>query len=246
MRRLVDEVARLRPEVGDPAAAVAAGRVVVDGRFVQNPAARVRSGASIVVRDAEAPLRGEVKLTAALARFRVPVAGRTALDAGAAAGGFTRVLLRHGARRVYAVDAGHGQLVGSLRQDQRVANLEGVNLGALTPSLVPEPVEVVTLDLSYLAVADAVGQLARVTLAPGADLVALVKPMFELRLPTAPTDAASVGRAVAAASAALAAAGWTLQGSMPSPVTGSHGAVEALIHARRATPVSHRSRGSAP
>lgn len=233
MRRLVDEVARLRPEVGDPAAAVAAGRVVVDGRFVHNPAARVRHDASIVVRDAEAPLRGEAKLAAALARFTVPVAGRAALDAGAAAGGFTRVLLRHGARRVYAVDAGHGQLVGSLRQDARVVNLEGVNLGSLTQSLVPEPIDVITLDLSYLALADAVGQLGRLALAPGADLVALVKPMFELHLPTAPTDPASLDRAIAAATAAVEAAGWTIHASMPSPVTGARGAVEAMLHARR-------------
>ena len=75
-------------------------------------------------------------------------AGRVALDLGAAAGGFTTVLLELGAVRVYAVDAGHGQLLGSLRADPRVVNLEGTNLGELTPGLVPEPVDLVSVDLS--------------------------------------------------------------------------------------------------
>ncbi|MGH9180531.1 MAG: SAM-dependent methyltransferase, partial [Acidimicrobiales bacterium] len=186
----------------------------------------------IVVRDAGGTLRGEAKLAAALARFAVPVTGRVALDAGAAAGGFTRVLLAAGARRVYAVDAGHGQLLGSMRQDRRVVNLEGTNLGSLTPALVPEPVEVVTLDLSYLSLADAIGQLGRVTLSPAADLVALVKPMFELHLAAPPTDPLALDEALAQASTAIDAAGWAVLASMASPVTGARGAAESLIHAR--------------
>src|SRR5207248_8695281 len=103
-------------------------------------------------------LRGETKLRAALAAFDVSVAGRVALDVGAAAGGFTRALLAAGARRVYAVDAGYGQLLGSLRQDPRVVNLEATNLGELSVDLIPDQVELVTLDLSYLALAAAVPQ----------------------------------------------------------------------------------------
>lgn len=233
-RRLADELARRRPELDDAAGAVAAGRVMVDGRFVDNPAALVRRDAAIVVRDPDAPLRGEAKLAGALARFEVTVGGRVALDAGAAAGGFTRVLLAAGARLVYAVDAGHGQLLGSLHQHPRVVNLEGTNLGQLSTALVPDPVEVVTLDLSYLALAEAVGQLGdRVAVAPGADLVALVKPMFELRLPAPPTDPAAVAEAVRRAAAGVAAAGWAVRATMPSPVPGRRGAVEALLHARR-------------
>jgi len=231
-RRLVDEVARRYPSLADPAAAIEAGTVLVDGRFVQNPASMVAPGAAIVVRD-EAPLRGEAKLAAALAAFGVDVAGRVTLDAGASTGGFVRVLLGAGARRVYAVDAGHGQLLGSLRQDPRVVNLEGVNLGELSPELVPDPIEVVTLDLSYLALAEAAPQLAGVELAPGAVCVALVKPMFELGLAAAPTDGASLAEAVDRASAGFAAAGWTIQGWVPSPVTGAKGAVEALLNATR-------------
>jgi 23S rRNA (cytidine1920-2'-O)/16S rRNA (cytidine1409-2'-O)-methyltransferase len=161
------------------------------------------------------------------------VRGRICLDLGAAAGGFTRVLLEGGAARVYAVDAGFGQLRGSLRQDPRVLNLEATNVSKLDTRLVPEPIDVVTIDVSYLALAAAVAQLGGIILADGADLVGLVKPMFELRLPTAPTDQTIVEAAIERAAIGIAAAGWQVLGSMPSPVLGGRGAVEALMHARR-------------
>jgi 23S rRNA (cytidine1920-2'-O)/16S rRNA (cytidine1409-2'-O)-methyltransferase len=179
------------------------------------------------------PLRGEAKLRAALAEFGVDVGGRTCLDVGAAAGGFTRVLLECGAARVYAVDAGFGQLLGSLRQDARVLNLEATNVSKLDTRLIPDAIDVVTIDVSYLALAAAVAQLGGIVLAEDADLVGLVKPMFELRLPTAPTDPQTVAAAIDRAAAGIAAAGWKVIGTMPSPVLGGRGAVEALLHARR-------------
>jgi 23S rRNA (cytidine1920-2'-O)/16S rRNA (cytidine1409-2'-O)-methyltransferase len=142
-------------------------------------------------------------------------------------------LLTEGARRVYAVDAGHGQLLGSLRQDPRVVNLEATNLGSLNRLLVPEPIELITLDLSYLSVAAAVPQLDRVEVAADADLVALVKPMFELHLPRPPEDREKLEAARAAAIEGIEAAGWTVQTSIKSPVLGSRGAVEFFVHARR-------------
>jgi 23S rRNA (cytidine1920-2'-O)/16S rRNA (cytidine1409-2'-O)-methyltransferase len=196
---------------------------------------RVRREAAWKELRAEVPLRGEAKLRAALDVFDVEVAGRIALDLGAAAGGFTRVLLDAGAARVYAVDAGYGQLRGSLRQDPRVVVLERVNLGELDPRHVPEHVEVVTIDLSYLAVAAAAPQLERVRITPGADLVALVKPMFELGLGSPPTAAAELARALELASAGLEASGWRVLGSIESTVAGARGARELLLHARRAT-----------
>jgi 23S rRNA (cytidine1920-2'-O)/16S rRNA (cytidine1409-2'-O)-methyltransferase len=179
------------------------------------------------------PLRGEAKLRAALAVFGVDVRGRTCLDVGAAAGGFTRVLLESGAARVYAVDAGFGQLLGSLRQDPRVLNLEATNVSKLDMRLVPDPIDVVTIDVSYLALAAAAAQLGGIVLAADADLVGLVKPMFELRLPTAPTDQKTVEAAIERAATGIEEAGWRVVGSMPSPVLGGRGAVEALLHARR-------------
>ena len=178
------------------------------------------------------PLRGEAKLQAALDGFHVAVAGRNALDVGASAGGFTRVLLRAGARRVYAVDVGHGQLLGSLRQDPRVVTLEATNVSQLDDRLIADVIGVVTVDVSYLALAAAVAQLDRVRFEDGADLIGLVKPMFELRLATAPDDPALVAEAAERAAAGIAAAGWLVCGRMASPVLGARGAREMLLHAR--------------
>jgi 23S rRNA (cytidine1920-2'-O)/16S rRNA (cytidine1409-2'-O)-methyltransferase len=228
---LIDAV-RARFPGHDAAGLIAAGDVLVDGLPVINPRSRLRAGSSVSLRAATA-LRGSPKLRAALTAFDVPVAGRVALDIGAAAGGFTTVLLEAGARLVYAVDAGHGQLLGSLRQDARVVNLEAVNVADLDRTRVPLDIEVVVIDVSYLSLTAAVAQLDRISLAPGAALVGLVKPMFELRTATAPSDRASLDAAMGTASAGVTAAGWSVRGSIDSPVTGSRGAREMLLYAVR-------------
>jgi 23S rRNA (cytidine1920-2'-O)/16S rRNA (cytidine1409-2'-O)-methyltransferase len=244
LRRLVHEVARALPEIADPDREIRTGAIVVDGRVMTNPATLVRDGASIA-RRVERPLRGEAKLRAALEAFAVGVRGRIALDAGAAAGGFTRVLLEAGARRVYAVDAGHGQLLGSLRQDARVVNLEATNLARLDRLRVPDTVELVTVDLSYLALAAAVPLLERVRLDGTADAVALVKPQFELGAAVAPTAACDLERAVARARAAFEANGWSVAATTEAPVRGRNGAIEHLLHARRAPAPTRRARAAA-
>lgn len=152
-----------------------------------NPSSRVRAGSPITI-SRPRPLRGEAKLRAALSAFAVDPSGRTALDVGAAAGGFTRVLLGAGARRVYAVDVGHGQLLGSLRQDSRVVHLERTNLAGLDEDRVPDVVDLVTIDVSYLALSSAAPQLERIRLAPDVEAIALVKPQFELGLASPPED----------------------------------------------------------
>lgn len=206
--------------------------MLVDGRVILNPNSQVREGASIVIQP-PVVLRGEAKLRAVLQAFPVGVSGRTALDAGAAAGGFVRVLLEAGVTRVYAVDAGHGQLLGSLRQDPRVVNLEATNLSELNTTLVPEPIAVVTLDLSYLSLAAGVPYLSRVQLAERATLLALVKPMFELALAAPPADDVQLERARRLAEQAIGAAGWAVEGSIRSPVKGARGATEFWVHATR-------------
>jgi 23S rRNA (cytidine1920-2'-O)/16S rRNA (cytidine1409-2'-O)-methyltransferase len=221
-----------RPDLADPASVIVSGPVLVDGRIVTNPRSLVSHDASIVVR-APTVLRGETKLRAALAAFDVSVAGRTALDLGAAAGGFTRALLHAGARRVYAVDVGHGQLLGSLRQDPRVATLEATNAASLDRRHVPEVVDLITVDLSYLAVAAVVRQLGGVVLAADADLIALVKPMFELGLASPPHEPTVLLRALERAAGGVEAAGWRVVTHMTSPVLGGRGAIEVLLHARR-------------
>ena len=228
----MDVLRREFPHVHDVEGAVRAGKVSVDRVVRLNPAFRVRAGAHVTVAE-DQPLRGEAKLRAAIERFEVEVAGRVALDVGASAGGFTRVLLECGAARVYAVDAGHGQLLGSLRQDARVVNLEATNLGVLTTVLVPDAIELFTIDVSYLSLSAAVAQLNRVRVAPRAQLVGLVKPMFELRLPEAPVDDARVEEARLRAEHGLRAAGWEVAGAMHSPVRGANGAREMLLYALR-------------
>lgn len=206
--------------------------MLVDGFPVRNARSLIRPDASIALASPRV-LRGEVKLRAALEAFRLDVRGRVALDVGAAAGGFTKALLDAGARRVYAVDAGYGQLLGSLRLDARVVNLEATNVAELSTALVPEPVDVATVDVSYLALAQAVPQLERVAIADDADLVALVKPQFELGLANAPSEAPVLERALGAAIAGIERAGWHVEASLESPVRGAHGAVEFLVHAAR-------------
>ncbi len=231
-RNVIDHLSRARPDLADPEAALTAGHVLIDGRVVTNPRSQVRTDASVVVKPPRA-LRGEDKLRAALDGFAVDVTDRECVDLGASAGGFTRVLLEHGARRVFAVDAGHGQLRGELRNHSRVVNLERTNLGDL--SAVPRcaPIGAVTMDLSYLSVADAVPQIETLSFAPDADLIALVKPMFELGLDTPPEDDASLRHALDLAVAGVQRLPWHVAGTMPSPVTGSKGTREWLLHARR-------------
>ena len=232
LRTLANAVAQAYPSIEDAEALIAGGSVLVDGIAVRNPSTLVQRDAAIAIRTEE-PLRGEAKLEAALAAFEVQVDGRVALDVGAAAGGFTRALLRSGAARVYAVDAGHGQLLGSLRQDPRVVNLERTNLGELDRTKVPDTIELVTIDVSYLALSRAAPQLDRVRIATHADAIALVKPQFELGLASPHQDRARLAEAQRLAAAGFTRSGWSVRGAIESPVRGARGAIEFLLHASR-------------
>ena len=227
---LCDLLARSHPEID--VGAIAAGTVIVDGRVLMNPRARVRANASIRVQ-APRRLRGDIKLSHALTAFGVAVARKVAMDVGASAGGFTTALLASGASRVYAVETGIGQLRGALRVDPRVVNLEGHNLGALNRTLVPEPIELIVIDLSYLSIVSAIAQLEVVTIAAHADLIALVKPTFELHRGSLAASAEDLSAAVVLAVHGVEDAGWLVQGWCDAPATGQHGARESFIHATR-------------
>lgn len=231
---LTSLLSRRYRELDNVAELIARGGVIVDGGPVLNPAARVRADAAIRV-VGPARLRGEVKLSSALTRFGIEASERVALDVGAAAGGFTQALLTAGAARVYAVDAGHGQLAGWLRNDSRVVNLEGINLGELDQTLVPDTVDLVTMDLSYLSVAEAVPQLDGLRLADDADLVALIKPTFELHTGALAAQPGQVASAVRHAGRSIEQSRWLLIDDAPSPIAGRRGAVETFLHARRST-----------
>jgi 23S rRNA (cytidine1920-2'-O)/16S rRNA (cytidine1409-2'-O)-methyltransferase len=232
---LLSVVRRRWPEWDEAAALRAIGSgVLVDGVPVNNPRALVAAGASVRL-PAPAPLQGQRKLAWALERFGVDATGAVALDVGASTGGFTTALLQAGARSVYAVDAGHGQLRGRLRQDPRVVNLERTNVSRLGADRVPEPVELVVVDVSYLSLAAATEQVSRAgVVAPGAELLGLVKPMFELRLATIPSEPTVLAQACEAGRTGVARAGWSVLGADECPVRGHRGAVEFFVHAQAA------------
>ena len=218
------------PGLNDPSQLIKEGAVLVNGLPAASARTRVRANAAIRICRPR-PLRGTIKLGRALAALGVDAAGAVALDLGAAAGGFTQALLDAGAARVYAVDVGAGQLRGWLRADPRVINLERTNLAQLGPRLVGEPMDLVTIDLSYLAVAEAIGQIDRHLLTPATQLIALIKPTFELHAATLADQPHQVAAAVTAAASALEQHGWHILGQHTSPILGAKGAVEVFVHA---------------
>ena len=161
------------------------GQVLVNEQLIDKPGMLVPRDAVLRVRGRHRYVsRGGYKLEAAIERFRVNVAGRVALDCGASTGGFTDCLLQHGARLVYAVEVGYGQLVGSLRADARVRNLERTNLSDLVSSDLDPPPSLVTLDLSYLSLTKAL-PIAAALVEPEGYVLALLKPLFEVESPEA-------------------------------------------------------------
>jgi 23S rRNA (cytidine1920-2'-O)/16S rRNA (cytidine1409-2'-O)-methyltransferase len=182
--------------------------------------------------------RGGIKLAHALAHFGLDARGRVAIDVGASTGGFTDVLLHHGAARVYAVDVGHGQLDWKLRNDPRVVVLERVNARYLEPAQVPEPVGAVVCDASFIGLRTVL-PAALGFAAPGAFAVALIKPQFE-------AGPARVGKGGVVRDASVHAEvcatirnwwsglpGWRVLGITPSPITGPEGNKEFLVAAVR-------------
>jgi 23S rRNA (cytidine1920-2'-O)/16S rRNA (cytidine1409-2'-O)-methyltransferase len=228
---LLARLQQLRPDIAEPEQLIIQGRVLVDGYPVTNAGSRVSDEASLTI-DNDEPLQGERKLRVALLEFGLRLNGNIAMDAGAAAGGFTKALLDAGTRRVYAVDAGHGQLLGSIRQDDRVVVLERTNIADLTRALVPDTLDALTLDLSYLSIARAVPQLEVLDIAASAVLVALVKPMFELGLAELP-EPARWPEALELATRGVDASGWRVRSVARSPIPGGRGAVEFFLHATR-------------
>jgi len=164
-------------------ALIMAGKVRVgvgDGARLDHKPGDALDPATHLVIDEPEPFvsRGGHKLAAALDAFAIDPQRMTALDVGASTGGFTDVLLQRGARHVYALDVGRGQLAESLRRDPRVTSMERTNARTLTAATFPEPIDLAVIDVSFIALDKVLGPIAT-TLAPGAPIVALVKPQFE-------------------------------------------------------------------
>jgi 23S rRNA (cytidine1920-2'-O)/16S rRNA (cytidine1409-2'-O)-methyltransferase len=218
-------------------ALIGGGAIAVNGEVVTKAGAPVDADARIELVREPMPYvsRGGLKLKHALDTFRVPIAGKVAADIGASTGGFTDVLLRQGAARVYAIDVGYGQLAWPLRNDDRVVVMERTNIRHLES--LPEQVEVAVVDTSFISLRQVLPAVARLLLS-GGDAVVLIKPQFE-----AGRD--QVGKKGVVRSPAVwadvlygvlewaMANGWSVLGLERSPIHGPAGNVEFLAHLRR-------------
>ena len=221
-------------------ALIMAGLVFTGEMRVDKPGTLLARDAPLEVRGADHPWvsRGGLKLEAALERFAMDPAGLVCLDIGASTGGFTDVLLARGAARVYAVDVGQGQLAWKLRQDPRVVVLERVNARGLTRAQVPEPPGLVVCDASFIGL-ETVLPAPLALAAPGARLVALIKPQFEVGkdkvgkggIVRDPDLHREVCERIAAWLEGLD--GWRVLGLAESPIKGTEGNTEFLIAAER-------------
>lgn len=222
------------------AALIGQGLVTVDGRPAVRPSAKVDEEQRVEVAGADHYVsRGAHKLIAALDAFDVDVTGRIALDAGASTGGFSQVLLERGAGRVLAIDVGHGQLAPELERDERLSSFEGVNVRSLTAGQLAELTgeaarpDLVVADLSFISLGHVLPAL-RETAVPGADFVLLVKPQFEVgRTGVREGIVHDAGLRADALTGVLWAGfdvGLGTAGVIASPIAGSHGNREFLVH----------------
>ncbi len=220
-------------------ALILAGLVYSGDRKVDKAGQQLPADAPLSVKGRDHPWvsRGGLKLDHALTHFGWDVTGSTAIDVGSSTGGFTDVLLTRGAAKVYAVDVGHGQLAWKLREDERVVVLERTNARHLTAETIPDRIDLVVCDASFIAlskVLPAALGLAR----PGARLAALIKPQFE-----AGRDEVGKGGVVRDPAvhqavcddvvAWLGSIGWAVAGVVPSPITGPEGNIEFLVAAMK-------------
>lgn len=222
-------------------ALIVAGRVFTGEQRLDKPGMQVAVDLDVHVRGGEIYVsRGAHKLIAGLDAFGIDPAGLVCLDVGASTGGFTDVLLGRGATRVYAVDVGYGQLDARLRGDDRVVVLERTNARHLTAAQIPEPIDLVVCDASFISLRLVLPAALALT-APGARLVALIKPQFEV-------GKGQVGKGGVVRDPALHEAvcadieawlaglpGWSVRGIVPSPLLGPAGNREFLVGAVRAS-----------
>ena len=218
-------------------AAIEAGLVRAGERQVRKASEAIAVDASLRASAAHPYVsRGGVKLAAALDHFGFDPQGRVCLDVGASTGGFTQVLLERGAKRVYAVDVGRGQLHQSLRARPEVVSLEEIDIRKLSPSLLSESPDFVTLDVSFISLKLVLPAALALVKSP-AQMVALIKPQFEAGCALVkkgivrdPQVHAAVCDGIAAFVAAL---GWRVLGITPSPIAGGDGNAEFLLGAAK-------------
>jgi 23S rRNA (cytidine1920-2'-O)/16S rRNA (cytidine1409-2'-O)-methyltransferase len=219
-------------------ALILAGEVLDGDRPLAKAGDLVVADAALRLRSTPMPYvsRGGVKLAHALATFAVEARGVSALDVGASTGGFTDCLLQAGAARVYCVDVGYGQLDPKLARDARVVVIDRVNIRHAPADLIAEKVALVVVDVSFVSLRLVLPALLAFT-RPGAEVVALVKPQFEVGRQRVGKggivrDEGARQQALDDVAAAARALGYAVAGSTPSPITGQKGNVEILLHLR--------------
>jgi 23S rRNA (cytidine1920-2'-O)/16S rRNA (cytidine1409-2'-O)-methyltransferase len=218
-------------------AAIEAGLVTADGRKVSKASDEIPADALLRASAAHPYVsRGGVKLAAALDHFHFDPKGRVCLDVGASTGGFAQVLLERGARHIYAVDVGHGQLHESLRTRPEITSLEGFDIRKLSPARLGDAPDLITIDVSFISLKLALPPALALAKTP-AQLVALIKPQFEAGrgavkkgIVRDPAIHTAVCDDVAKFVASL---GWRVFGIVPSPIEGGDGNVEFLLGATR-------------
>jgi 23S rRNA (cytidine1920-2'-O)/16S rRNA (cytidine1409-2'-O)-methyltransferase len=218
-------------------AAIEAGFVRADGRPVQKASELIAASALLEATPAHPWVsRGGIKLAAALDMFRIDPKGCACLDVGASTGGFTEVLLARGAARVYAVDVGRDQLHAALRARAEVVSMEATDIRTLDAARVPEPIDLITIDVSFISLKLVLPRTLALARAR-AKLVALIKPQFEagrVHLKKGVVRDPEMHRAVCDDIASFVVSrGWTVSGVMVSPITGGDGNAEFLLGARR-------------
>jgi 23S rRNA (cytidine1920-2'-O)/16S rRNA (cytidine1409-2'-O)-methyltransferase len=218
-------------------AAIAAGLVRADGAPVCKASDQIAAAAAIVAEPAHPYVsRGGLKLAAGLDAFAIDPAGRVCLDIGASTGGFCDVLLRREAAKIYAVDVGRGQLHPRIAAERRVVSLEATDARGLTPAQVPEPIDLLTADVSFISLKLVLPNAVRF-LKPDGALLALMKPQFEAgptRVRKGIVTDEAVQRAVCDSLAAFVSGlGFSVLGLIPSPILGGDGNREFLLGARR-------------
>ena len=220
-------------------ALIMAGLVFLGDRKIDKPGQAVAEDAVLDVRGRDHPWvsRGGIKLAHGLDHFGWDVSGAVAIDVGSSTGGFTDVLLTRGAARVYAVDSGTNQLAWKLRQDDRVIVHEQTSARVLTAAHIPEPVDLIVCDASFIGLAKVL-EVPIGFAKPGARLLALVKPQFEAGRSEVGKggvvrDPAVHARVCAEVSAWVESRGWRVEGVVESPITGPEGNIEFLLAATR-------------
>jgi len=215
---------------------IMAGHVFVNGQRADKPGMSVAEDASVEVRGDALPFvsRGGYKLDKALKVFPVDPTGKICIDCGASTGGFTDVLLQHGAAKVYSVDVGYGQLAWKLRNDERVVNLERTNLRYVTSEQIPEKLDLAVMDVSFISI-KLVLPAVKELLKPDAEYVCLIKPQFEagreeVGKKGVVRDSAIHAEVIKSVTDFARSIGFSVMGLDYSPIRGPEGNIEFICH----------------